>query len=193
MLGCDLSKRAAPFSTSAGDTEDVKQLSEPPGTPTFLMFLLPDLSSKSSYRICQVATWVESCSEELSHRDTRQQCVQHSHLTGLNAQYLTVSHPYAQKQPSYVTELSKKLQWREESGFKAMMLTAKMGEMKEEGCIIAGACGRNGRPLGCLTSILSLYINPTHWTALMCYIIHQHSTKQSGFNHNLMPTLFFSF
>lgn len=36
------------------------------------------------------------------------QCVQHSHLTGLNAQHLTVSHSYAQKQPSYVTEISKK-------------------------------------------------------------------------------------
>lgn len=62
----------------------------------------------------------------------------------------------------------------EETGFKAVVLTVKMGEMKEEGCIITGAGGRTGRPLGCLTSILSLYINPPRRTAL-CDVIYSGS------------------
>lgn len=63
----------------------------------------------------------------------------------------------------------------EETGFKAVVLTVKMGEMKEEGCIIAGAGGRTGRPLGCLTSILSLYINLLRRTALMRRVIYRSS------------------
>lgn len=49
-----------PSSMNREETEDVKQLWEPPGTPTLLMLLLCDLPSKSSHPICQVATWVES-------------------------------------------------------------------------------------------------------------------------------------
>lgn len=68
-------------------------------------------------------------------------------------------------------------QWLEEFGFQGR---GRGGG----GCIIAGACGRTGRPLGCSASILSLYINHTFldsfsgWISVIVY--HGSHSRSSG-------------
>lgn len=118
----------------------------------------------------RVATWVERCSAGSVFKCST--CERSSDMS-----------------QRYRNEKKRKLQWGVWF-FKAVMLTAK-GAMKEEeeeeGCFMAGACGRNGRPLGGLTSILSLYINHTDWTARMSCRIYQNSLTESQFHPSLVP------
>lgn len=133
-------------------TKDVKQLSEPPSTPTVLTFLLPDLASKSNLPIGHLC-------QELSH------CALRSCTS------------FVPRHSSAVCSAStfKMRCWMLDYLF-SWTVSVCPGDIKKakaigfQGCDVedtidegggvyhAVACGRNDRPLGCLISILSLYI-----------------------------------
>lgn len=141
---CLSAKIAAPFSVSREEERGYKtvfQIRLVP--PTVLMLLLHDLSSKSSHPICKVATWVESCSAAIRGAAAQRELVS----SGAFGSVLTVEVKREDAVLDYTSfgrsktalicprDILEQFFYSDSRSLviKAVMLTAEMGEMEEDG------------------------------------------------------------
>lgn len=137
---CLSAKIAAPFSVSREEERGYKTVFQSRLVPpTVLMLLLHDLSSKSSHPICKVATWVESCSAAIRGAAAQRELVS----SGAFGSVLTVEVKWEDAvldctsfgRSKTALEISEQFFYSDPRSLviKAVMLTAEMGEMEEDG------------------------------------------------------------